>query len=199
MNDKYIKVNEYAKLMKVHRNTVIRWAKQGKIETIRPDRIILIKNPHYTETEPQTQNKWIGYARVSSHDQKTSLINQENTILKYANKNNILLDSIKTEIGSGFNEKRKTLNTILETPHTNIIIEHRDRLSRSNFKLIESSLKAQNRQIIVIDDKEIENDLVQELSEFLMSKCASIYGKRDARKKAEQTAKEVKDNVANNE
>lgn len=192
MSKQYYKVTEYAQLIGVHRNTVLRWVKSGKIASIQPEKHILIENPNYQKEE---ETKWVGYARVSSYDQKSSLAGQENSIMKYAMKQGILLTGVKTEIGSGFNEKRKILNQLLADPTVNLIIEHRDRLSRSNFNLIKSALQAQNREILIVDDSEIENDLVQELSEFLMSKCASIYGKRGARKRALQTVSEVADNV----
>ena len=180
---KYIRVSEYAKLMGAHRNTVIRWVKQGRVEYIQPERVILVMNPEYDEKD-ESAKTWVGYARVSSHGQKSSLQRQESAIMSFAVKNGILLSDVKTEIGSGFNEKRKMLNALLSNPDVNIIVEHRDRLSQSNFQLIESALQAQGRKILVINNDEVESDLVRELSEFLVSKCASIYGKRGARKRA---------------
>lgn len=192
MKKQYLKVSEYAELMGVHRNTVLRWVKKNRVSYVKPEKQILIENPNYEE---ETQLKWVGYARVSSYDQKKSLLNQENAIMKYALEEKIVLTEVRSEIGSGFNERRKIINQLLADPNVNLIIEHRDRLSRSNFNLIKSTLRAQNREILIVDDSEIENDLVQELSEFLMSKCASIYGKRGARKRASQTASEVAKNV----
>lgn len=191
---RYIRVSEYAKLMGVHRNTVIRWVKQNKVEHIQPERVILVKNPEYVEKDGSGKT-WVGYARVSSHGQKSSLQGQENAIMSFAMKSGILLSDVKTEIGSGFNEKRKTLNALLSDPDVNIIVEHRDRLSRSNFQLIESALQAQGRKILVINNNEVESDLVQEISEFLVSKCASIYGKRGARKKAVLAVEEASKNA----
>ena len=85
------------------------------------------------------------------------------------------------EIGSGFNENRKKLSNILSDPTiTTIIVEHRERLARSNFNLIKKTLNAQGRDIIVVNDNDVEDDLVTEITEFMVSACGRLYGKRGA-------------------
>lgn len=76
---------------------------------------------------------------------------------------------------------------------TTIIVEHKDRLARSNFNLIKHCLEAQGRKIIVINDDELEDDLVTEITEFMVSRCGKIYGKRGA-KRVKEALKEVSDN-----
>ncbi len=68
---------------------------------------------------------------------------------------------VVTETGSGMNDKRRKLNRLLADPTVGtIVVEHRDRLARMNSGLIESALKAQGRRLIVVDDKELDDDLV---------------------------------------
>ena len=76
---------------------------------------------------------------------------------------------------------------------TTIIVEHRDRLARSNFNLIKHCLEAQGRKIIVINDDELEDDLSTEITEFMVSKCGKIYGRKSA-KRVKEALKEVDDN-----
>lgn len=62
-----------------------------------------------------------------------------------------------------------------------------------NVELVESALRAQNRTIAYIDETEIEDDMVQDIIDFMTSVCARMYGKRGAKaraKRAVQTALE---------
>jgi len=104
------------------------------------------------------------------------------------------IDKTIKEVGSGFNENRVKLGRMLKDPTiTTIIVEHKDRLARSNFNLIKHCLEAQGRKIIVINDDELEDDLVTEITEFMVSRCGKIYGKRGA-KRVKEALKEVSDN-----
>lgn len=184
---KKIRLSKYAELMTVTPQTALRWYNDGKIPypTERPSqRIILVEIPDdfngADRVEPQ-QGKTIAYCRVSTQSQKTSLDNQELSIYKYANSHGITIDKTVKEIGSGFNERRKKMGSILSDPDvTTIIVEHRERLARSNFTLIEKSLSAQGRKIIVVNDDELHDDLATEITEFMSSVCGKLYGRRGA-------------------
>ena len=67
---------------------------------------------------------------------------------------------------------------------THILVEHRDRLCRFGFEYIEAALGAQRRRIIVADPVEIQDDVVRDLHEVIVSMCARLYGKRAAANKA---------------
>ena len=84
------------------------------------------------------------------------------------------------------NGNRKKLNKLLADPDYDILVEHRDRLTRFGFETIEAALAAQKRKITVIDDAELEDDLVRDMTEVLTSFCARMYGKRGARNRAKQ-------------
>ena len=99
---------------------------------------------------------------------------------------------VVTETGSGMNDKRRKLNRLLADPTVGVIIvEHRDRLARMNAGLVESALKAQNRKLIVVDDTELNDDLVRDMTEVLTSLCARLYGRRAASNKAKAALKAV--------
>ena len=65
-----------------------------------------------------------------------------------------------------------------------IVVEHRDRLGWMNTELVESALAASGRNLIVLDDGEIDDDLVRDMTEVLTSFCARLYGKASARNRA---------------
>ena len=124
------------------------------------------------------------YARVSSQKQKDDLEKQTNRLLRYAAENGIKVDLIVEEIASGMNGNRKKLNKLLADPEYDIVVEHRDRLTRFAFEAIESALSAQGRKITIVEDVELEDDLVRDMTEVLTSFCARMYGRRGAKNRA---------------
>jgi len=127
------------------------------------------------------------YARVSSSGQKEHLESQIARVLLEANKRGLSVGEVFSEVGSGLNGNRKQLRRCLEDVTISIIIvEHRERLSRFGFAFIEAALSASGRKIIVIDDKEIDDDLVRDMTEVLTSFCARLYGRRGAKNKAQK-------------
>lgn len=158
--------------------------KAEKIST----RLIIVDVPaDFGLNKPKEQPKKTAlYARVSSQKQKDDLEKQTNRILRYAAENGIKIDQITEEIASGMNGNRRKLNKLLSNPDYDIIVEHRDRLTRFAFEAIEATLAAQGRKIIVIDDTELEDDLIRDMTEVLTSFCARMYGKRGAKNRARQ-------------
>lgn len=92
------------------------------------------------------------------------------------------------------NDRRRKLNKVLSDPTIGtIIVEHRDRLARMNAGLIESALNAQGRKLIVVDDTELDDDLVCDMTEVLTSFCARLYGRRAAKRKMDAALKAAHD------
>ena len=57
-------------------------------------------------------------------------------------------------------------------------------LARMNAELVEASLSAQGRRLVVLEEGEVEDDLVRDMVEVLTSFCARRYGRRGARHRA---------------
>jgi len=92
-----------------------------------------------------------------------------------------------TEVGSGMNGRRRKLAKLLSDPTAmTIVAEHRDRLARFGVEHLEAALRAQGRRIVVVEDSEVEDDLVRDMTEVLTSFCARLYGRRGARNRAEK-------------
>lgn len=128
---------------------------------------IIVHDPKY-ETTPTTPNagRTVCYARVSSGDQKNDLQRQADRLKAFAVNLGVKDAQVVTEIGSGVNDKRRTLNQLLKDPTVaTIIVEHRDRLARVNVGLIESALEASGRRLIVVDDTELDDDLARDVTE----------------------------------
>lgn len=55
-----------------------------------------------------------------------------------------------------------------------------------NAELAEAALSAHRRRLVVIDHREVGDDLVRDMTEVLTSFCARLYGRRSARNRAEK-------------
>lgn len=149
---------------------------------------IIVHDPKY-ETTPTTPNagRTVCYARVSSSDQKNDLQRQSDRLKAFAVNLGVKGAQVVTEVGSGVNDKRHTLNHLLKDPTVaTIIVEHRDRLARMNAGLIESALEASGRRLIVVDDTDLDDDLARDVTEVLTSFCARLYGRKSAARRAQQ-------------
>lgn len=84
------------------------------------------------------------------------------------------------------NGARPKLVSLLSNPTVeSIVVEHRERFMRFGDQYVEAALAAQGRQLIVLNEKEINNDLVQDMIEVLTSFCARLYGRRSAQHRAQ--------------
>ena len=145
-----------------------------------------IGNIIYVLAHPETPpGRIVGYARVSSAEQKPHLEHQANRLWAYAGENGIPLDEVVSEVASGLNDRRPKLRRLLGDPtvHT-VIVEHRDRLARFGVDMVEAMLQARGGSLIVIDNAEVPDDLVRDMTEILTCFCARLYGKRSAASKA---------------
>ncbi|PKU90444.1 integrase [Bifidobacterium pseudolongum subsp. globosum] len=192
-------VKEWAEREHLHPQTVWKWCRTGKMPVPvehTPSGMWLVHDPKYeTPAPPDTkQSRTVCYARVSSADQKADLQRQADRLKAFAFNMGVERPEIVTEVGSGVNGRRRELNRLLADPTVGtIVVERRDRLARMNAGLIESALKAQGRRLIVVDDTELDDDLVRDMTEVLTSFCARLYGRRAAGDKAKAALKAVED------
>ena len=193
VNSSYIRLSQWAALHGMHRITAWRHYNAG---TLPPDlQPKKIGNIIYVLANPGTPTgRTAGYARVSSAEQKPHLENQANRIWAHAGRNGMLLDDVVSEVASGLNDKRPKLRKLLTDPtiHT-IVVEHRDRLARFGVGMVEAMLQARGGSLIVIDDTEVPEDLVRDMTEILTCFCARLYGKRSAANKARRAMESVID------
>jgi excisionase family DNA binding protein len=138
------------------------------------------------EKSENTQVNYI-YTRVSSKKQLDDLSRQ----IKYIQQQKPEYSSYISisDIASGINFKRKGLQTILDSCIQGIIgeviVAHRDRLSRFGFDLIKLIIEKAGGTITVIDDTQ-HKSTEQELAEDLLS-IIHIYSCRQMGKKSYKT------------
>ena len=136
-------------------------------------------------SEARSELLRVGYARVSSSDQKADLDRQKLQLLEWAQRQGWILDDLVTETGSGLNGARRKLLRVLENRRLGwLVVEHRDRLARFGFDMVDALLRARGGGVAVLDDAEVDDDLVRDVTEVLTSLCARLYGRRSARRRA---------------
>ena len=106
---------------------------------------------------------------------------------EWATQQGLLPSAVIKEVGSGLNGSRTKLLRVLADPRVGmVIVEHRERLCRFGFEYVEAALRARGGQVLVVDDQELEDDLVRDITEVMTSLCARLYGRRSAKRRAER-------------
>jgi len=143
--------------------------------------LILVDSPAAARPPAET----VVYARVSSADQKSDLDRQVARVTVWATGQGIPMDRVVAEVGSALNGRREKFLALLRDPAVGtIVVEHRDRFARFAVDYIEAALSAQGRRLVVVDNAEVDDDLVRDMTEILTSFCARPYGKRAAANRA---------------
>jgi predicted site-specific integrase-resolvase len=74
---------------------------------------------------------------------------------------------------------------------TTIIVEHRDRFARLGAEYVAAALDAEHRRMVIVDDPEVDDDLVRDMTELMTSLCARLYGRRSAGRRAAKAIEAV--------
>src|ERR687887_1207641 len=126
-----MKLSEWAAQQGVHYQTAWRWWKHGTLPV--PARqlasgTILVEVP---AASASTGGRAVVYARVSAHDQRDDLDRQVSRVMAWAGGQQLAIDQVVSEVGSGLNGRRPKLARLLADPEVaTIVVEHRDRQGR---------------------------------------------------------------------
>jgi putative resolvase len=178
-----IKLSKLAKDLGVTKVTLWNWKAKGKISFVKIGSMNYVTVDEYNRLlgiESTKTQKVVIYCRVSSTENKTNLETQKERLISYCNAKGYQVSDVITEFGSGLNDTRPKLQSLLKKQDfTLLVVEHKDRLTRFGFNYIETLLNSNNIKIEVVnpvaDEKE---DLVQDFVSVITSFCARIYGQR---------------------
>lgn len=145
------------------------------------------------------------YTRVSTHKQATrgDLDSQINTLLMYAATQNPINIKIFKDIGSGLNDNRKELlsliNEVQQDKINRIFITYKDRLTRFGFNYLQTICDFHNVSIIQVSkevvEKSIQEELVEDLVAIIHSFSGKLYGLRKSQlKEINETLTSIKIN-----
>jgi hypothetical protein len=201
---KQYKVGEFAKLLNVTVKTLQNWDKQGTLKAYRTptnqrfyteEQLNQILNLSNTNQE-EKQGLKIGYCRVSIHNQKNSLENQEEYLRSYTNAKGVILDEVFTDIGSGINYNRKNFNRILELVEdgevAEIYVTYKDRFVRFGFDWFNTFCEKHGAKIIILNQPSTspEQELAEDLLSIVTVFSARSHGLRTYKKQLEQNLNE---------
>ena len=202
---KQYKVGEFAKLLNVTVKTLQNWDKQGSLKAYRTptnqrfyteeqlNQILNLSNSNQIEK----QGLKIGYCRVSTHNQKSGLQNQEDYLRNYTNAKGVILDEVFTDIGSGINYNRKSFNKILELVEagevSEIYVTYKDRFVRFGFDWFNTFCEKHDAKIIVLNQPSTspEQELAEDLLNIVTVFSARNHGLRTYKKQLEQNLNET--------
>ena len=202
-NAKYITISQASELSGLHQNTLRRLGDEQTIQCYKTpggqrrfNKLDLEKMcTSFSINKESTKTNFI-YTRVSSKKQLDDLSRQ---IIYIRSKDSKYTSYISlSDIGSGINFKRKGLQTILDSclqgTIGEVVIAHKDRLSRFGFELIKCFITKAGGSITVLDDdghKSTEQELAEDLLSIVHIYSCKQMGKRSYKsntiKKSENT------------
>ena len=121
----------------------------------------------------------VGYARVSSYDQRSDLTAQAERLSQYG------CQLVIKDLGSGLNCKKPGLKSLLRLlllrRVSTLVLTHDDRLLRFGTELIYSIAHYMGTRVVILDEPEqesFETGLVKDVITLMTVFCARLYGKR---------------------
>lgn len=184
-----LKPKDASKILKVTTKTLREWEKQGKLISHRTNtnRRYYLKSEIYNflNLSNRVDSKIVIYARESTSNQKTELKTQIEYAKNYCIRNNIQVDEIISDIGSGLNFNRPNWNSLLERVEkleiSKIIISYEDRFTRFGFDWFMKYCKRFGCDIIVINEKKTKSadqELIDDLIAIIHVFSSKFYGMR---------------------
>ena len=178
-----LSVGQVAQLFGVCTKTIRRWCKTGRLKvhlrTAGQHRRFLLADLEPLLAIPQDQRKVIGYARVSSHDQKSDLVTQSQRLLNWG------CEEVISDLGSGLNCKKPGLKRLLSRIFSGqvrkLVLVNEDRLLRFGTEVIFWLCRKTGTDITILDQKAdipFEEELAKDVITLMTVFCARLYGKR---------------------
>ena len=167
--DKLLTLKETEELLNVSKSTLQRWDNNGKLIALRTEgghrryKLSDIEKILGVVNDKEEDNKEIivaTYARCSTSDQKAhgDIERQSMRLFEYCTKHKYKVEHIIKDMGSGLNDKRKGFtklcNLVVNKKINKVIIEHKDRLTRFQYNLIEFFFNSYGVEIELLDKKE---------------------------------------------
>lgn len=196
---KLLKIRDAADYLNVSQDTLRKWDKTNKLKPLKTagghrrydtdslDNFIGITRDNENEPEVVCAT----YARVSSNEQKQKgdLDRQSQRLSEYCAKNRLLVTYIIKDVGSGLNDNRngfiKLTDLVIAGKINKLVIEHKDRLTRFQFKFIKKIFESYGCEVIVINGIDVSDneELTTDMMSLLASFSGKFYGKRSAKQR----------------
>lgn len=208
--EKLLNLKEAMEYLHVSKSSMHRWDKDGKLiplHTSGGHRRYRLKDLQDFSGEcydgeyvgKQTSDVIVAtYARCSTSDQKQhgDIDRQSQRLSEYCSKKKYKVEHIIKDMGSGINDKRKGFvklcKLVTERKINKVVIEHKDRLTRFQYNLIEFFFNSYGVDIELTDKKEYteQEELVNDMMMLIASFSGRLYSAR-----AKENAKKRKEDI----
>lgn len=202
MSSGLLSIRKAAEYLDVTEDCLRKWEKSGKITPLKTagghrrykredlERLVGI------ESDEEVKKVCCAtYARVSSNEQKQKgdLDRQSQRLSEYCAKNNLMVTHIIKDVGSGLNDNRsgfiRLTDLIIAGKVNKLVIEHKDRLTRFQFKFIKKMFESYGCEVIVVNGADVSDteELAADMMSLLASFSGRFYGKRSAERRKKKT------------
>lgn len=205
-----LNMKEAMDYLNVSKITLQRWDNSGRLKAIRTSgghRRYKLSDlekfiGEYHAEGKETDNVIVAtYARCSTSDQKQhgDIDRQSQRLSEYCAKKKYKVEYIIKDMGSGLNDKRKGFtklcNLVVNGKINKVVIEHKDRLTRFQYNLIEFFFNSYGVEIELLDKKECteQEELVNDMMMLIASFSGKVYSLRaqENRKKRKQEQSKI--------
>ena len=199
-----MKTDKVLDILKIHRQTLHRYVKTGKIK------YKVLPSGHYDYDEDSVyklaglteERKTVIYGRVSTQKQKKDLENQITLITEFSNKNGYKISKVYKDIASGISFDRKDFKSMLDEIIVHkiktVIIKDKDRLTRVSFDMWKSLFEQFDCELIVVNDidknESIEKEIFEDIISMLHCFSMRMYSSR-RKKKLQMTSEDLKNEI----
>lgn len=193
-----LSIHKAAEYLDVTEDCLRKWDKDGKLKPFktagghrRYKQEDLDKMVGIEETNDEQAISCATYARVSSNEQKQKgdLDRQSQRLSEYCAKHNLMVSHIIKDVGSGLNDNRsgfvKLTDLVINGKINKLVVEHKDRLTRFQFKFIKKMFESYGCEVIVINGMDVSDteELAADMMSLLASFSGKFYGKRSAERR----------------
>ena len=190
--EQFLSISKAAQFLGVAVVTVRRWSISGRLavhhRTLGHHRRFSIVQLSELRGESHEQRIAVGYARVSSHDQKADLVRQSERLTQLG------AELIIDDLGSGLNCKKrglcKLLSLLLNKQVSTLYLTHKDRLLRFGHELVfqlcrwaGTAILVQEEEVEAAVEHPFEQALCQDVLTLMTVFSARLYGKRSHQNK----------------
>ena len=193
--DRLLTLDDTKNLLGVSKSTLQRWDREGRLVAQRTEG----GHRRYRQSEiekliggfsaesPDSKDVVVAtYARCSTQDQKQhgDIDRQSARLSTYCAKKKYRVEYIIKDVGSGLDDRRKGFvqlcNLIVSGKINRVVLEHKDRLTRFQFNLIEFFFRSYGVTIEVTDKKEHteQEEFVNDMMMLIASFSGKLYSMR---------------------
>ena len=190
-----LNMKEAMDYLNVSKITLQRWDNSGRLKAIRTSGghrryklsdLEKFIGEHHAEGKETDDVIVATYARCSTSNQKQhgDIDRQSQRLSEYCAKKKYKVEYIIKDMGSGLNDKRKGFiklcDLVVNGKINKVVIEHKDRLTRFQYNLIEFFFNSYGVEIELLDKKEYteQEELVNDMMMLIASFSGRLYSAR---------------------